>query len=177
MTGAAKVDNFEAEIVSRRSMLAILGRILMLVACVPLLLPTGICVCKAGVSGGVSARQAAFKGRAGGSVASPCNACCTTGRCPEHVGKAASSQAGRVSQSPRPVPTDDRHMPGCPASPTAEASKWVEPTPPLAAALPPHEAVAFLFIEVVFVAARQISNPANRSSSPPLYLSHCSLVI
>lgn len=158
-------------------MLAILARILMLVACVPLLQPTGFCICKvAAVNGGASARQTAFSGRAGVSEASPCTACCTTGRCAEHASKAASSQAGRAGQPPRPAPADERHLPGCPASPTAEASKWVEPTPPLAAALPPSEPVAFAHFKVVAV-ARLTTPPPYRSSAPPLYLSHCSLVI
>lgn len=177
MTQPAIVDRLaRGELVLRRSLLAILARILMLVACVPLLQPTGFCICKFAVNRGGSTRQATFSTHAGPSVASPCTACCNTSRCPEHASQAAAPQAGRTSQSSQPAPTDERHMPGCPASNTAEASKWVEPTPPLPADLPPSEPVAFPHFKVVAVTLLT-TPPPYRSSAPPLYLSHCSLVI
>lgn len=69
-------------------------------------------------------------------------------------------------------------MPGCPASVGVDRFKWVEPAQSFAQTLPPPDVGTFLPLEVVPpVAARPIPPAANRPSSLPIYLSHCTLVI
>ena len=68
-------------------------------------------------------------------------------------------------------------MPGCPASAGVDRFKWVEPSSSLDNILPPVEAVAFALAEVAEVVSPLTHTSAIPASSPPLYLSHCSLVI
>lgn len=154
-------------------MLAILARVLMLVACVPLLQPTGFCICKAGWPSRTASPSAVVVD--GSPVAQANTLCCTKGRCAEPVNKPFPSR--ERPPSPRPAPTDDQHMPGCPASTTADASKWVEPTQTPTNALPPLPVVAYLHVKVAATVSLLVPTFTNWPASPPLYLSHCSLVI
>jgi hypothetical protein len=147
-------------------------RILLLLACGPLLQPPGFCVCKA-----VPAARAPseHEGRDGSDFEPKVGAskpvCCSH----RHGGE----------DRPIPVPhppveqgSDDDHMPGCPASPGIDSSKWAEPTPSVTAALTrPVGGVAILSDEAVYSPNPSFKPAVRWPSSPPLYLSHCSLVI
>lgn len=156
--------------------MSILARILMLVACVPLLQPPGFCVCKAGGPVRTSSSQA-VAGQSNTNLAPLKNGCCTQ-RNIQIAAKPDLSEHTEPAPQPCPAPADDNHMPGCPASPGVDRFKWVEPAQSVAQTLPPLEAGTFLHFEVVTpVTARSRPPAANWPSSPPIYLSHCSLVI
>jgi hypothetical protein len=68
-------------------------------------------------------------------------------------------------------------MPGCPAAPGADRYKWADPMPSLVFLLP-------LVASAVVVSDTPAPKPMKVAvtaaiwpSDPPLYLSHCSLVI
>ncbi len=67
-------------------------------------------------------------------------------------------------------------MPGCPASPGPDSLKWVEPAPQFVAvlALP---AITLLIAEPTPAVATSVPNTSHRPTDPPLYLSHCALVL
>jgi hypothetical protein len=139
----------------------------MLVACGPLLLPTGVCVCHAAERGG--GPQALIVDPPSNPPAVRKNRCCS--KC---VTATVDTRPVAVApESPRPARD---HLPGCPASPTADSLKWVDPTPHLTVvlALP---VVTLLTAEPAPSTVRPAPVPARRPSAPPLYLSHCALVI
>lgn len=157
--------------------MAILARVLMLVACVPLLQPTGFCVCKAGEGQRTSPHREPVA--VGSHVqATPKKAgCCSQRHSVDEVSKTATTPADPAPQ-PCPSPGGDDHMPGCPASVGVDRFKWVEPAQSLAQTLPPLDVGTFLPLEVVQpVAVRPIPPAANLPLSLPIYLSHCALVI
>lgn len=158
-----------------RGVLAILIRVLMLVACGPLLVPPGFCVCKAGVTSCTPPHRASA-----GERATPAEPPHPTARCSHrHVATDATdfTPPGEPT-TPAPAPHDDDHAPGCPAATAGgERLQWVEPT---ADTTPVSVQVAF--VGFALVPATGGCRPpdrrlVNRPCSPPLYLTHCSLVI
>lgn len=152
--------------------MATLARVLMLVACVPLLQPPGFCICKTAARARARAvTLAPVKAEAPHAPSSDCGCRqCKIGQPPTH-----STESSEPS-TPTPTP-DESHLPGCPASPGVDRFKWVEPVQSLVHDLPSVEVLTFLHIEVVGPAALPSRTPATWPSSPPFYLSHCSLVI
>ncbi len=157
--------------------MTVLARILMLVACVPLLQPTGFCVCKARGFGGsspVPVRETvevqAPAHSAGKKAGCTCSDCSPPGK-----GRTTTTPAAPTPPV-RPSPTDD-HLPGCPASPGADSLKWVDPSPQLVTVLALPALVTLLTAEPTLTVPPAVPTSARWSSSPPLYLSHCSLVI
>lgn len=153
--------------------LSILGRVLMLVACVPLLLPPGYCMCKAGDTGCTPPLT-----KAAGAITQPPSHK-AEGCSHRHVAQnnsTAEAPGDQPSQEPA-APTPHDHNPGCPAaSPAVERLQWSEPTPGATVALLPATFV------VIALAPTVVSRPTDppgthRPVSLPLYLSHCSLVI
>jgi hypothetical protein len=138
----------------------------MLLACGPLLAPSGLCVCKAGRPGGAVAVRASVEvpPTAPKMKRSGCTCC-----------DSAPVAKSRSTLPPKPSPTDD-HLPGCPASPGADSLKWVEASPQVVVVQALLEIVA-LVAEPAPVVPRVSLTSARWSSSPPLYLSHCALVI
>lgn len=156
--------------------MAILARVLMLVACLPLLQPTGFCVCKAGWPGRTSSAHENTS-RAFTSQASVKSGCCSKRQSSDDLA-CASTSLPEPTPYPCPSPSDDDHLPGCPASVGVDRFKWVEPAPSFAQTLPPLDVGAFLPLVVVLPVAVHPNPPAaNWPSSPPIYLSHCALVI
>jgi hypothetical protein len=139
----------------------------MILACGPLLLPTGVCVCHAAERGGRPQASA---------VDTPTNPpAVRKSRCCSKCVTAPVDERPTAVAPEAPRPADD-HLPGCPASPAADSLKWVDPTPQLAAvlALP----VAPLLTAEPLPTPVQPSPVSVRwPSSPPLYLMHCALVI
>lgn len=157
--------------------MTVLARILMLVACGPLLQPTGFCVCKAGGFDGPSSvpAQGAVEVQSHGHAADK-KAGCTCSECAP-VGKGRTTTSPAVPTPPGgPSPVKD-HLPGCPASPGADSLKWVDPSPQLVTVLALPALVTLLTPEPALTVPPPASPAARWSSSPPLYLSHCSLVI
>lgn len=156
--------------------MAILARVLMLVACVPLLQPTGFCVCKAAGPGRVSSPwQEPAEARTHSPTIPQKAGCCSHRNVNAEDNKAAPAAPDRPA--PCPTPGDD-HMPGCPASVGVDRIKWVEPAQSFAQTLPLLDVGSFLPLEVVLpVTVRPIPPAANCPSSLPIYLSHCALVI
>lgn len=156
--------------------MAILARLLMLVASVPLLFPPGYCICKSGGGErvGATGHGPVVAQRADSSARSP-SGCCGNRNCAgDHERR---TPAGESKSRPGPAPQDNDHMPGCPAAAGADASKWVEPSQTLAHTLPPLVVVVVLPVDVAGRRRPPVATPTNWPSSPPLYLSHCSLVI
>ncbi|MCU0705200.1 MAG: hypothetical protein MUF18_14600, partial [Fimbriiglobus sp.] len=79
---------------------------------------------------------------------------------------------------PAPSPHDDDHAPGCPAATVgSDRLQWVEPT---ADTTPVTVLVAFVGVGVLpqpGLCRPPYRHAHVRSCSPPLYLTHCSLVI
>lgn len=163
---------------SEETELAILARVLMLVASVPLLFPPGFCVCKAGGWGRIAPTGqglVAAKGQSTPGLSK--TGCCGNRDCTgDHAGRPAS-QPDESKSRPGPAPRDDSHMPGCPAAAGADWFKLVEQVQTPVHPLPPVALVPFLPFAVVIVATPPITTFTNWPSSPPIYLSHCSLVI
>ena len=155
-----------------RNRLATLSRVLMLVACVPLLQPTGFCICKT-----TSPTHAQTNHLLQVQVEDPHtpSSDCSCRHCKSERPPASPTKVGEPS-APAPIP-DDSHSPGCPASPGVDRFKWVEPVQPLVLDLPAVEVIAFPPTEVVKFATLPTSTSTAWPSSPPFYLSHCSLVI
>jgi hypothetical protein len=157
--------------------LVILARVLMLVACVPLLFPPGFCICKVGGWGAVAPTGQAHV--ATSQTPKPVlskSGCCANRDCTgDHTERPAST--GDSKSRPGPAPRDDSHMPGCPAAAGADWFKVGEPVQTPVHTLPPVALVPFRLLAVVSVAAPPITTFTNWPSSPPIYLSHCSLVI
>lgn len=156
--------------------MAILVRVLMLVACGPLLVPPGFCICKAGVTSCATSHRASVGVE--GTAGEPSH---STARCSHRhdAPKVASDLASPGEPTPpTPAPHDDDHAPGCPAATVGgERVQWVEPT---ADTTPVTVQVAFVGVVLVPVAGGcrpPDRHHVNRPCSPPLYLTHCSLVI
>lgn len=158
-------------------MLAIFARVLMLVACVPLLQPTGYCVCKAGEWRGTSLHRESVAATSHSPATAPKGGCCSQRHTADDADQSVSSPA-TPAPPPCPLPDDDRHLPGCPASAGVDRFKWVEPAQSVAQTLPPVEVGTALPLEsLVPAASRPVPPAAPWPSSPPIYLTHCSLVI
>lgn len=149
----------------------------MLVACVPLLQPTGYCVCKAGEWQRTSPHREPVAATSHGPATAQKSGCCSQRHTADEANKSTSVPV-EPAPHPCPSPGDDHHMPGCPASAGVDRFKWVEPAQSFAQTLPPVEVGTFLPLEVLVPAAsRPIPPAALWPSSPPIYLTHCSLVI
>ncbi|MBA4188007.1 MAG: hypothetical protein C0467_08305 [Planctomycetaceae bacterium] len=151
--------------------MTILVRVLMLVACLPLLQPTGFCICKAGLR--TNSRPDSLPTIPVEVPHTP-SSDCTCRHCKSERPPALPTKTGEPS-SPAPIP-DDSHSPGCPASAGVDCFKWIEPVQSLDYDIPV-EVVAFLPIEVVRFATPPTITSTAWPSSPPFYLTHCSLVI
>jgi len=139
----------------------------MLVACGPLLQPTGLCVCKADGPARPPVEHRPVAAETHAPAVAKRAGCCS--RC--HAPAAANPP------SPCPPADDGSHMPGCPASAGADALKWIEPATALVDLLPASDLISLPAVEVVAPVFRVTHSTTVRHPSPPLYLSHCSLVI
>ena len=155
-------------------MLEILARVLMLMACVPLLQPAGFCICKLDCSSPTLPAQQCAEVQVRSLPSAQKSECCTL-----HCGtNGGNKSTAPEPQRPYPSPTDDNHMPGCPASVGADQLKWAVPAETFAQTLPPAEIGALLPFELATpVNVRPTLSGTHSTSSPPFYLSHCSLVI
>lgn len=136
----------------------------MWVACLPLLQPTGMCICKAGLpTRAHSHRQAHTDAKHTATVNCSCRGC--------------RNERGRSPETPSPAPADDSHLPGCPASPGVDRYKWADPAPSLISLLPPVTFVAVLPDLPATKPMKAAGSARIWPSDPPLYLSHCTLVI
>jgi hypothetical protein len=155
--------------------LAILVRVLMLVACGPLLVPPGFCVCNAGEAGctPLHCEHVAAHGTDAAPVDLPDH--CSHRHGPAEATASDHVQAGLPTPHPSPAPHD--HAPGCPAATAGvERPQRVEPTADASPVLVPAPFVGFLLAPVTG-GTRPPSPPTPWPSPLPLYLSHCSLVI
>ena len=155
--------------------MTVVARILMLVACMPLLQPPGVCVCKAGGVDGPSPVQESVEVQPQGHSAGNRTGCTCSECAPVVKGRTAATLTPS-SPPASPSPADD-HLPGCPASPGADSLKWVDPSPHLVTVLALPVLVTLTITEPVLTVQPVVPASARWSSSPPLYLSHCSLVI
>ena len=136
----------------------------MLVACVPLLLPSLFCICKADVEKRTSQDHVRVN-----SVASTQ----TIDGCSHH-------------RCPKPVPTDphsapaplEHHKPVCPfASAIVENLQWTESTVTEISVLNVADFAGVPLFSMTPARHSVDFSVVNYQSSPPLYLSHCSFVI
>lgn len=153
----------------------ILTRFLMLLATVPLLLPPGVCVCKAGDGRSASGRAAATA-QAHHAVNSHAHAGCSHARRTTSASRPVADRL--IDSTPAPVPHDDHHNPGCPAaSAGVERLQGGEPTAGTIGSIAPAPFAVVLHLPRS-PALRLVGRPAAAwPSSPPLYLSYCSLLI
>jgi hypothetical protein len=155
-------------------MLAILMRVLLLVACGPLLVPPGICVCKAGVTSCTADVRATVEKQDGSPVRPHSTACCSH----RHDTLKIPSESTQHGEPTTPVPAHhDDHTPGCPAGNLADRLQSVEPTTDTTPVT-----VLVTFADVVFETTtggcnRSDHHVLNWPCSPPLYLTHCCFVI
>ncbi|MFO0800527.1 MAG: hypothetical protein U0804_23920 [Gemmataceae bacterium] len=156
--------------------MAILVRVLMLVACGPLLVPPGFCVCKAGVTSCTPSQRASL-----GVEGTTAETSHSTTRCSHRhdIPKVASDVASPGEQTtPAPVPHDDDHAPGCPAATVGgDRLQWVEPTADTAPVTVLVAFIGFVLVPEAGGCRPQDRTVVNWPTSSPLYLTHCSLVI
>jgi hypothetical protein len=135
-----------------------LRTLLSLLAVLPMLVPSGLCVCQFA------------PGRAADSSASKLTA--NAESCP-----CCASHAERESDSSEPSSPDDNHCPNCPAV-LGVATATALPAAPVLA--PDAVAASPLITEPVVVATHS-NNRFDTSfvcaSAPPLFVCHCSLLI
>ncbi len=142
--------------------LAILPRVLILVACVPLFLPPGVCLCAVGEAAVASLAETTGDGT------------------PDHESHdCCSHQHGPFlpSQQPTPHRQHDDHHPACPAADTVGLTRWTDQAGNAAFALPLAAAHEFVFLRLPTEHRRPHFPAPTRAAAHPLYLSHCSLVI
>lgn len=137
-----------------KDLTAIAARISMLLACLPLLLPTGVCLCDASSDG--CAQTVVVD-------AADSHDCC-------------SNCHQSTTPSPNcPTPCDD-HLPTCPAA-KLEVSHWTKPTVSLSFDfLPTIVSQIAEPIEAATVSATSHVSVSFWPSAPPRYLSNCSLL-
>jgi hypothetical protein len=154
--------------------LTILARVLMLLACVPLLLPTGFCICEAAgrcCTQVECQRAESTREKADTPKKSGC-------RHHHHHDDADSDTPPGDTHHHHHRPKDGQHDPGCPAaSADVDRSQATEPTLGVTDVVPPVFVVAYLPFLPHPAHARVRVAPSGWPSAPPLYLSHCSLVI
>ena len=135
--------------------LLLLMRVLMLVACGPLLLPSGLCRCQPEVGLATSSQSpepVAVK-------------VCAHGHCHE------------VAPVEQPPQQPKKHKPGCPSElASVDRSPWTEPTVNVAA-VPPLVSVIDTVAALPPVAHSSRHELPPYVPSTPLYLAHCALVI
>ncbi len=154
--------------------MAILARILMLVACVPLLQPTGFCACKAGKWLLTPPHPELATATSPAPVTTQQSRCCPHRNVCVEGQKAAPPGPDRPA--PCPTPGDD-HLPGCPASAGVDRFKWVEPAQLIVQDVPMPDVNMLPPLEILRPTVLPVLPVADWPSSPPIYISHCSLVI
>mgnify|MGYP007071129096 CR=1 FL=1 len=157
--------------------MTILARFLMLVACLPLLPPPGLCVCKVGEPNRPLSPQEFTPVRKSCPALPHKTSCCSQHQNTNSTNTTPASKPVQPTPRPCPLPPDDNNLPSCPASVGVDQVVWIEPAELLVHALPPVEVSAFLTAEVVAHVTPPINTFAHRLSAPPLYLFQCSLVI
>lgn len=154
----------------------ILARFLMLVACVPLLQPTGFCICKVGDRECIISHQEPVAAHNYSLTTSQKTGCCSHRHASDSADGATASESCPPARHPCPVPGDDHHLPGCPASVGVDQFKWVETAESLFQVLPLAEVTALVPVDATDFSA-PCTTTSTKRHSPPIYLSHCSLVI
>lgn len=137
------------------------ARVLVLAACVPLLQPAGVCACGALRAVPVRAPQPA---------PAPAAADACQKKCCGH-----KSAPPALAAQPLAPPSGD-HLPACPASPGADAEKWIEPSstagaPAVAVLLP------FPFEPALALATPRTLPQHVRAAGVPGFLAHTRLRI
>lgn len=144
----------------------------MLIACVPLLQPTGFCICKAGGWAG----SPVFGQKPEWSQVANENAFKRIGCCSRCNHKNANNYSSTPQPpKPSPCPDDDSHLPGCPASVGVDRFKWVEPSLFLSHYPPLKEVVFVGSLKIDTFSSLLTITVSDWTSAPPLYLSLCTL--
>lgn len=144
--------------------MSIMVRFLMLVACLPLLLPSLFCICKADVEKRASQDHVRVDIVASTQTIDGCS----HHRCPKPVPTDPHSA---------PAPLED-HKPVCPfASAIVENLQWTEPTVTEIGVLNVADFAGVPLFSMTPARHSVDFSVGNSQSSPPLYLSHCSFVI
>lgn len=154
----------------RSRILFIASRILMLAACLPLLQPSGFCICKAAVDTSLSTyrvEQSLAK-----ETPKPRKSCCCKHL---HDGDALAPAIPTVPTSPGP--DDDSHSPGCPASSGIDRLNWVEPLAAFDSVASPIDVLSIVSIQTTSTLPCTVDANGRWPASPPLFLLNCSLVI
>jgi len=145
----------------------------MVLACVPLLLPSGFCVCEAG-------KQCCTQtgcDRAGTLEGCDADAPKKSGCCHHRHDRDISIA---FSDTPRhdPKPPGGQHVPGCPAaSVDYDRSQATEPTLGWNGISPSSSTIAYVPFSPRVHHVQVCLTPQKRPSGPPIYLTHCSFVI
>jgi hypothetical protein len=150
-------------VVAREAPLAVPVRILMLLACVPLLGPPGVCLCAAGDHAPPAPRSVKPAQPPAGPHAG----------CRHHHAQPPSDPPAPAT----PAPAGDDHHPGCPAAVVTGTDEvpGTDPTPDLFA-FPPAATLDLPAPATPAARASASSTPRPRPSGLPLFLHHCALV-
>lgn len=151
--------------------------VLSLLAALPMLMPPGICLCQAAPRNADQLQKQSVAAKVAPPAPSQC--CCTRHRKRTEATQylASNLPAGRKSIQPDSTPSqqNEQHSPGCPAASDATSSKFVQRTVSHFLVVTSYDLLA---IEPCFVAAAfQEPAPRDSSSSCPLYLINCSILI
>jgi hypothetical protein len=141
-----------------------LARFLTLLACVPLLWPTGICLYQVSIQ---VFEQSSSKLDSDSEDLPCCSHC--------HAESKSTDIPGEDSNT-HSTPKDNDHSPSCPCSPTVDRSKsiatvfdWI-----------PYESTRTILIDLQDFKpsfSRQNNDSVSFASDPPIYLSHCLFLI
>jgi hypothetical protein len=130
---------------------AFLAKLLTLVACLPLLLPTGVCLCDAGLE------------RCAKTAAADSHDCCS------------DCQDSDDDTPVQPAPCNE-HLPACPAA-TPEVSHWIKTVSWLTFDVVPTVVSQIAVpIDAGSSATTAHVSAAFWPSAPPRYVAHCSLL-
>lgn len=157
-----------------------LRALVLLLMLPPMLLPPGMCVCQFVPVGTVPAPLSASRDRelSASHDANP-RADCTCASCRSRAG-AAPSEGGDNAPTPRDDgpsrPEPGKHWPGCPAAADATPFNMVVPTVTVQADLAAATGF-FTPVEVAVVPPVRATPVPAPAYSPPLFISHCTLLI
>ena len=153
----------------------LLVRVLMLVACVPLLLPTGFCSCKVDwLSLDLHCQEYIQKDEHQSLSGLKSSCCCG------HGDPTEEAQLSPVDKPADPIhtPLNDQQKPECPGCPGAFQTRIIESTVSVSHIFAAFEHYGSFTHELsIPVPPRPLLNLFHTSSLPPIYLTHCALVI
>ena len=143
---------------------------------VPMLMPPGMCICQFAPTGMAAAGTRTIAARAPAVAhSSDAGRNCRCDSCREQAPALGGHEPTPAGSPTHPQP--DRHSPGCPALLGDTPTKMAAPALTLHLDADPVPSFVSAVVETSRVQGRDRDAAVRTDSSPPLFLSHCSLLI